>query len=54
MWKIIREILALIWKLLRTLLKDKLRAILKRIVILTLLAIAVIGVVVFVLTQVLG
>lgn len=54
MWKIIREILALIWKLLRTLLKDKLRAILKRIFIITLLAIAVIGVVVFVLTQVLG
>jgi hypothetical protein len=53
-WKIIREILALIWKLLRTLLKDKLRAILKRIAILAVLVIAVVAVVVFVLTQVLG
>jgi hypothetical protein len=50
-WKVIREILALIWKLLRTIVKDRLRAILKRLFLMTLLLAGFIAFVVFVLTR---
>lgn len=52
MWKIIREILALLWKLLRALLKNRLRAILKKLFIFSLLAAGFIAIVVFVLTRI--
>ena|GEM_PF-6932495 len=51
MWKIIREILALIWKLIRALLKNRLRAIIKKLLIFTIFAAAFIAIVVFVLTR---
>jgi hypothetical protein len=50
-WKIIREILALIWKLIRALLENHLRAIIKRILIFTLFAAGIIALIVFVLTR---
>ncbi|MBK9258415.1 MAG: hypothetical protein IPM54_01100 [Polyangiaceae bacterium] len=52
MWKIIREVLALIWKLIRTLLKNRLRAIIKRLLLFMLLAAGFVALVVFVLTRV--
>lgn len=53
MWKILREILALLWKLLRTLLENRLKQILKRALVFAFIAIAAIAVVVFFLTQIL-
>jgi hypothetical protein len=50
-WKVIREILALLWKLLRALLKNRLRAILKRILVFTVLAAGFIALVVFILKR---
>jgi hypothetical protein len=51
-WKLIREVLGLLWKLVKTLLKNRLRAILKRVLLYTLLLGGVIAVVVFVLTRI--
>jgi hypothetical protein len=50
-WKVIREILALIWKLIRQVLKDRLSAIIKRLLWLTILAAGFIALVVYVLTR---
>jgi hypothetical protein len=52
-WKIIREILGLIWKLLRALLKNRLRAILKKLAIATVFIAGFVALIVFVLTRVL-
>jgi hypothetical protein len=50
-WKIIREILGLIWKLLRKLLENHLRAILKKVAIVTVFVAGLIALIVFVVTR---
>ena len=51
MWKLIRDILKLLWKLIRTLLENKLRAILKRSLLYTLLLGALIAIIIFIATK---
>jgi len=52
-WKIIREILGLIWKLLKTVLKDRLRGILKKLAIATVFIAGFVALIVFILTRLL-
>ena len=52
MWKYIREILALLWKLIQTLIKNKLRAILMRLLFFTFLIGAAIAIIVLIVTRI--